>query len=160
MPCATDKTLFMKKLTYVLSIFSFLVLAYSCTKNEQVSVVPLIKFSNPKWSRDTTGKYAYSMTAVVRVPDSLKPVSGINDQIGAFINFECRGTGVLVKSGKFSMYYILIQGTAAESSNIVFKYYNAASQNIFMTAPSLAFTVDGSYGSPDKPVMLSMQGIK
>lgn len=100
------------------------------------------------------------MTAVVQIPDSLKQMSGANDQVGAFINYECRGNGVLVKAGTSSLYYILIQGTASESSNIVFKYYSSATQYIYTTAPSLAFTMNGSYGSPDKPAVLSLQGIK
>lgn len=150
----------MKKFYYYVSICSILWLAYSCSKNSQVAPDANIKFSSPKWSRDTTGKYPFSMTAVVQVPDSLKLVKGVNDQIGAFINYECRGTGVLVKAGSSTLYYILIQGTASESSNIVFKYYNSTNQYIYTTPPSLAFAVNGSYGSPDKPALLVLQAIK
>ena len=126
----------------------------SCSKNAPQN----IKFPAPNWKADNSGKYPLSMTAVVQVEDLLNLARQPGDELGAFINGECRGTGIQVSSGTVYMYNIVIFGTSAENSRITFKYYNSSTQNMFTTIVGfLPFKVDDSFGSPDKPQALPLE---
>ena len=114
------------------------------------------KFPVPVWMKDASGKYPLSMTAVVRLSYKLNLNLQPNDQLAAFINGECRGTGVMVKAGLANVFNIVIQGTSTENSKVTFKYYSNFNQNMFLTTDFLAFTVDRSFGSPDNPETLPL----
>lgn len=151
----------MKKQLPCLSIFCFLFLLISCSKKDVNSTDSAgldVKFVVPVWQKDVTGKYPYSMTAVVKLSDSLQSAvnPSENDKIGAFINGECRGTGIAVATGSSFLYYLLIEGTASEKSTVTFKYYNSLAHSTYSTIPLIKFSVDSSFGSPDKPVILPM----
>ncbi len=154
----------MKKYFFYLTVFvvSLIILTglNSCGKQE-VPIQPNKEFASPNWKKDETGRYPFSMTAVVQINDSLNLIRSPNDELGAFINGECRGIGVVVSAGVKSMYNIIIQGTSTENSYITFKYYNSSSLNMYITATNfLPFKVDDGFGSPDAPQVLLLQVIK
>lgn len=152
----------MKRYICSIPIFCLVFLLSNCTNKTESGLKPDIQLISPVWHKDITGKYPFSMTAVVRLSDSLQSALNLGpyDQVGAFVNGECRGTGVLVPSGSSYLYYLLIQGSASENSKVTFKYYNGLSHSLFSTAPLLAFSVDASFGSPDKPVILPLLPVK
>jgi len=143
----------------VLLVTTLATVLNSCSKQDGTPKNTI--FAPPRWQADTTGKYPLSMTAVVQVNSFLNLVPDAKDELGAFINGECRGTGVFVNSGTQYLYSIVIRGTSSENSQVAFKYYNALTQNMYATADgSLTFVVDSSYGSPDAPKVLALHVIK
>ena len=138
---------------FSLIVIILVVLISSCSKDP----VTFTKFAEPNWVADSSGKYPYSMTAVVQLSDTLKQFLLPTDHLGAFINNECRGTGVLIKTNVTYVYYVLIHGTAAENTQITFKYYNSQNRYIYNTQPFLPFAVDAVFGSPDNPKTLLLQ---
>lgn len=127
----------------------------SCKKHETLPKTP-----PPVWTTDASGKYFASMTAVVQVSEKLRPYVKPSDQIGAFIDGECRGTGTLVESGGVSAFFILIHGTASEQKKISFQYYSSWKSHLYSTPPFLPFTVDGTYGTVDVPGVLSLDPVR
>lgn len=120
----------------------------------------LPKTPPPVWTIDTSGKYSASMTAVVQVSENLRPYIQQSDQIAAFIDGECRGTGTLIESAGVSAFFILIHGTASEQKKISFQYYASWKSHLYSTPAFLAFTVDGTYGSVDVPGVLSLDPVR
>ncbi|GAA4306083.1 hypothetical protein [Compostibacter hankyongensis] len=138
---------------YILSAVLLLFAAgtYSCKKHKNPPKVP-----PPQWKVDTSGKYPASMTAVVRIPDYLMQHGQPGDQLGAFINGECRGIGKLIKLDAGDVYFVLIIGEAAEQDKVSFSYYSAYSSYMYGTSPFLDFTMDGNYGTADHPEKLAL----
>lgn len=144
----------MKKYFSIIWVITIALIISSCSKDAPVTYT---KFPEPHWVIDNTGKYPYSMSAVVQLSDTLKDYLLPTDHLGAFVDNECRGIGVLVKTNVTYVYYVLIHGTAAENSRVTFKYYNSQNMYIYKTSPFLAFSVDGIFGSPDNPKTLLLQ---
>lgn len=131
--------------------------AISSCKKKEIVAPPLTKFPVPAWQVDNTGKYPLSMTAVVDLPLSVKPLFQADDLLGAFVDGECRGIGVLVKvNATLSVYYILVHGTASEQKKIKFTYYSKKTSYKYSTKEFLDFTVDGTYGTPDEPKIVDL----
>lgn len=145
----------MKKYYIVIGCVILLACAMSCKKSHRLPKVP-----SPNWTVEDMGKYPASMTAVVQVPESLQKHIQNDDKIAAFIGEECRGTGALVTTGSVSAFFILIHGTSSEQSKISFKYYTAGRSNMYETAATLDFTVDGNYGTADVPEILDLKPVK
>ena len=140
----------MKKYLSIIGVIITVLLISSCSKDP----ITFTKFPEPHWVADSSGKYPYSMTAVVQLSDTLKNFLLSTDHLGAFIDNECRGTGILIKTNTTYVYYVLIHGTASENKQITFKYYNSQNMYIYATTPFLPFSVDGVFGSPDNPKTL------
>lgn len=109
------------------------------------------KFGRPDWQIGTSGKYPYSMTVVLQLPDNLRAKMQAGDEFGAFINSECRGVGRVIKMDSSSLYFVQIHGTASEQSKIRFQYYSSNTSYLYQTDYFLDFTVDGNYGTVDQP---------
>ena len=149
------KYFFYTKLVVLALVMATLV--NSCSKDEP-KVRENKKFPAPKWQADTSGRYPFSMTAVVQIEGLLNLARQPYDELGAFVNGECRGTGIQVNLGTKLMYNIIIMGTSSENSRITFKYYNSSTQNMFVTPDGfLPFKVDDSFGSPDMPKLLPLE---
>ncbi len=149
------KYLFYTKLAVLALVMATLL--NGCSK-KQPEVPPNTKFPPPNWKADNSGKYPLSMTAVVQVEGLLNLARQPGDELAAFINGECRGTGIQVNLGTSYLYNIVIFGTSSENSKITFKYYNSSTQNMFTTPDGfLPFKVDDSFGSPDKPQVLPLE---
>lgn len=144
----------MKKYLILLAGLAFLAAGMSCKKKHDIPRVPA-----PSWTVDNTGKYPVSMTAVVQVPENLRTYIQQQDQIAAFVGEECRGTGQLIQVGSVSAFFIMIHGTASEQSKISFKYWHAWRSNLYSTDPFLDFTVDGTYGTADAPIILQLKPV-
>ncbi|QEH42985.1 hypothetical protein [Chitinophaga sp. XS-30] len=114
----------------------------------------------PTWAADTTGKYASSMTAVMRLPDDLQPFANPSDKYAAFMKEECRATGTIVSSGGTTLVYFLIQGSAAEQDKISFRYYSTRRAWLFATGGMLDFVADGNHGTVDQPVVLQLKQVE
>lgn len=135
----------------MLMVCSLFISMAGCKKKHTQPRVP-----SPAWTVDNTGKYPVSMTAVVQVPENLRTYLQETDKMGAFIDGECRGTGVWVHSGSVSAFFVQIHGTASEQSKISFKYYFSWRSNMYVTNAFLDFVVDGEYGSVDAPQVLDL----
>lgn len=144
----------MKKYGFIL-LALLLAFVAGCKKHHTLPKVP-----SPAWTVDNIDQYPVSMTAVVQVPENLRPYIQKTDKIAAFVGDECRGTGTWIKAGSVSAFFILIHGTASEQSKISFKYYFSWKSNMYETDALLDFTVDGSYGSVDAPEILDLKPAK
>ncbi len=143
-------TLFSLITTVILSVCII-----SCKKDNQA---PATKYPSPNWQADTSPSYAYSMTAVIQLPDTLHEEIKDGDKLAAFVGDDCRGVGAIVKRGMLpSVFYILIKGSAAEESKIKFKYYNASNSYMYATDDFLDFEVDNNYGTVDDPAKPDFQ---
>lgn len=135
-------------------------LLFACKKDDDTPPEVFTKFPTPAWKADETGKYPFSMTAVVTIPEKLKAGFGSADKIGAFIKDECRGTGVVVKVDTSNVFYVLIHGTASEQEKIRFSYYSAKTSYMYTTPEFLNFTIDSNFGTPDAPQVLELTPVK
>jgi len=107
----------------------------------------------PGWQAINAATYAYSMTAVVSIPDSLQQTVGSTDELAAFIGNECRGSGSYVERGNGlkPVFYVLIKGAADEAGSVTFKYYNKKSSFMYSSGDILQFVIDDNYGTVDAP---------
>lgn len=145
----------MKRYITIIALVLLFISINSCKKETNT------QFSSPGWKEDTTGKYPVSMTAVVALPRTLQSSLRPDDKMGAFIKEECRGVGVIVKvDSASSVFYLLIHGAASEQDKIKFKYYSTVTSYMYATAEFLNFSMDGNYGTADKPEILDLQPMK
>ncbi|QEC52644.1 hypothetical protein EDD80_107102 [Anseongella ginsenosidimutans] len=145
----------MKKNTVYVVLLAFLFGAGACKKKKGEDALPV--FPAPSWKAAETTDFPYSMTAVVKLPNSLQSGYQADDELAAFINEGCRGTGVPVKVGNDMTFYIMIRGAASEEERVRFKYFSAKTGHIYFSGNWAEFTVDGSYGTADQPRVLDLQ---
>ena len=153
----------MKKNNSLIALFLVLITITitisSCVKDKDKD--RYIKTPTPDWKEDLTGKYPASMTAVVQLPPNMLPALQPEDKMAAFIKDECRGVGVVVKvNDTTSVFYVMIHGTASEHGKINFKYYSKKDSWLYTTIDFLDFSVDGNYGTVDKPAILDLEHAK
>ena len=144
----------MKKILLIIVTFWLCISLSNCKKDTA------IKISAPGWLISDVDKYPASMTAVVQLPDYLKNSLHSNDEMGVFINEECRGTGALIKLDSTSAFFIMIHGTNSENGKIIFKYYSINKSAIYSSKDTLNFVVDENYGTVDNPKSLQLNVIK
>lgn len=144
-----------KKSVFFLGLLVLLAGAGGCKKKKGGEGLPV--FPAPAWKAAGTEEYPYSMTAVVELPGSLQAGYREGDELGAFINGECRGTGEPVQIGNNMTFYIMIRGTAAEEEGVLFKYFSAKTGHIYLSGNRVEFAVDGTYGTADQPRTLNLQ---
>lgn len=132
-----------------------------CSKTSEIKPEEtLTKFAAPDWRTNETGKYSASMTAVVSLPIALNSKMSEGDQLAAFVNDECRGTGVLVKIDSSNIFFVLIQGQPDEQSKVKFKYYSTKTAFMYESQNPLNFLVDALYGTAQKPKALDLIQLK
>lgn len=139
------------KLILILSLGLFF---GQCSKDdESFNTYPV-----PNWSVESPEQYPNSFTAIIRLPDYVNAYSEDNDRVAAFIGEECRGIGSLVTSddGIKRVYYLTIRGPDTETGEIFFKYYNARHSYMYQSKNSVAFEIDGTYGTYDSPVEIEL----
>lgn len=150
----------MKRISSALYIF-LIAATLGCSKN---SVVPpeeaATKFPVPNWKADDTGKYPATMTAVVTLPATLAGGSSENDKLGAFVDDECRGVGVIVKLNDLNLFFVLIQGLPEETKKITIKYYSHKTSYMYESPSALTFLADGIYGTAENPQVLTLAQLK
>lgn len=144
----------MKKILLIIATFWLCISLSNCKKETA------IKISAPGWHTGSLEKYPATMTAVVQLPDNLKNGLHSNDEMGVFINEECRGTGELIKLDSTSAFFVMIHGTNSENGKIVFKYYSFNHSNIYSSKDTLNFVVDENYGTADNPKSLQLEVVK
>jgi hypothetical protein len=152
----------MKQFVWITGVL-LLLAATACHKNPDEINAPKeeqTKFPAPAWKADETGRYPASMTAVVSLPVTLRAAAGEGDQLAAFVDGECRGTGVQVKLDTTTVYFILIRGLTDEQSPVVFQYYNAKSSYLYKSEPVLRFLTDKVYGTAQNPEVLALSPVK
>lgn len=120
----------------------------------------LPKVPAPSWAVEQIAQYPATMTAVVQVPERLLQDIQKEDQLAAFIDGACRGTGTLVQKGEVSAFFVLIYGTASEKKRVRFKYYSALKSHLYATDAFLSFAADGNYGTADVPMILDLAPAK
>lgn len=145
----------MKKHISIIALLFTITVFSGCKKKHVIPVVPA-----PHWTVTAPGKFPASMTAVVQVPESLAPYVQSTDEMAAFSNGECRGTGVLVKGKSVLAFFVLIHGVDSVQDNISFEYYNAWYEHLYKTNDFLLFTADGNYGTVDSPEVLDLKPVK
>lgn len=145
----------MKKYIAYIVLLVFLLGTGACKKKKGDDPLPV--FPAPSWVAGETAKYPYSMTAVLQLPNSLQAGYQPGDELGAFVDEDCRGTGVPVKVGSKMTFYVMIRGMASEDVRVRFKYFSAKTGHIYLSGNSAEFTVDGNYGTADQPRVLDLQ---
>lgn len=145
----------MKKNWLILIILIGLSGVGGCKKHHTQPKVPA-----PTWTVDETGKYPASMTAVLQVPNDLKPYTQTADKMGAFVGDECRGLGQLVQVGDQKVFFLLIHGTTSEQSQLSFRYWSAWRSAMYETDPVVGFEADGNFGTADGPEVLDLRPAK
>lgn len=102
----------MKVFTAIISLV-LLTGTWGCSKQSEGKPEEVFtKFPRPQLKVDETGKYYYSMTALITIPAELHAGMQDDDQLAAFINDECTGEGVNVKMSTGNAFFILIRGMA------------------------------------------------
>lgn len=140
------------KLKLVLIATVILSVVVGCSKKDQTTNKNRHKFPPPQWQIDKADLYAYSMTTVILIPDTIEQVTSKNDQVAAFIGEECRGISEYIDRGNLPpVFYLMIKGAADESRQITLKYYNTKSAYMYVTPAFLNFEVDANYGTVDSP---------
>lgn len=136
-------------------IIMILMCANACKKD---GAAPVKKYPAPNWKANNDPSYAYSMTAVVQLLDTLQNDMSDNDEMAAFVGDDCRGIGVLEKRiGLPPVFYILIKGSASEQVKVKFKYYSAKNSYMYSTGDFLNFVADNNYGTVDEPAVPDLQ---
>ncbi len=150
----------MKLIMPIVTVLMLLAMA-GCSKTTEVKPEEtLTKFPLPDWKADATGKYSSSMTAVVSLPLNLYTSLSDGDKLAAFVNDECRGTGIIVKVDGSNLFFVLIQGLPDEQSKVKFKYYSTKTSYMYETPGVLNFLVDYVYGTAEKPKTLDLSPVK
>lgn len=145
----------MKKFLLLTAMFWLIISLSNCKKDTATTKIPA-----PSWQISDVAKYPATMTAVVQLPDYLKNSLHSNDEMGVFINEECRGTGALIKLDSTSAFFIMIHGTNSENGKILFKYYSFNKSAMYTSKDTLNFVVDENYGTVDNPKSLQLNVLK
>lgn len=105
-------------------------------------------YENPGWKSVTiAGDYAYTMTVVFELPAELKSKASSDDLMAAFVGSECR----CVKKSIDGKFLLTVIGTGAETTNVTFRYWNAADHSLYESLVSVPFTSDRIFGVVDSP---------
>lgn len=105
-------------------------------------------YENPGWkSVAVAGDYAYTMTVVFELPAELKSEASSDDLMAAFVGSECR----CVKKAIDGVFLLTVIGTGAETTNVTFRYWNAADHCLYESLVSVPFTSDRIFGVVDNP---------
>ena len=105
-------------------------------------------YENPGWkSVAVAGDYAYTMTVVFELPAELKSKASSDDLMAAFVGSECR----CVKKAIDGVFLLTVIGTGAETTNVTFRYWNAADHCLYESLVSVPFTSDRIFGVVDNP---------
>ncbi|HEY9562030.1 MAG TPA: hypothetical protein VIR29_14700 [Anseongella sp.] len=146
---------YMKRYLVLVTLLTMLLGVGACKKKKSENPLPV--YPAPSWSSAGTEKYPFSMTAVVQLPNAMQAGYTKEDELGAFMNGECRGAGEVVMVGNNITFYVMIRGQAAEEEDIIFKYFSAGTGHIYLSKKPVEFTVDGNYGSADQPWVLELE---
>ena len=150
----------MKSITLLLCIFLPVIIAGCSKKGGTDQDKSATKFAAPQWKSDTTGKYPATMTSVLALPAGMVSNLTANDQLGAFINGECRGVASLEKVGDADLFFIMIHGLPDESGSIKFKYYSSKTCYMYESNDALNFLIDAVYGTAQNPKTLALSQLK
>lgn len=144
---------FMKTLKNILIVVMLgaVCLLSSCKKE---TVYPT--FAAPGWTVTDNPNYSVTMTVIAEIPDHLEQVAQSRDELAAFTGEECRG--VANKVG--NLYYIMINGTEEEVSQIHFRFYSAATQYLYRTNTAIPFRANEMLGTIENPEKLLLEIIK
>lgn len=145
----------MKKQLVFIILVSVLSLLGGCKKEKTHT-----RFPTPEWKADDTGKYPYSMTAIVKVPKLHNKQILPGDKVAAFVGDECRGVGVPVEVNGHTLFYVMVQGSAAEEGKVHFQYYDSENSYLLKTVTAVDFVLDGNYGTADHPIILYMHYVE
>lgn len=146
------------KFSNVIFIIFLALLGSGCDKDNgpKFNVYPL-----PVWTVQSPEIFPNSFTAIVNLPKNMNLLAQDTDLVAAFIDDECRGIGNLVQSEdkKRRAYIITVRGSSTENRNIVFKYYSTRTSYLYQAATTIAFEIDGTYGTYDTPITLDLKNI-
>lgn len=112
----------------------------------------------PSWSVALPYAYAESMTAVLRVPDSVAADETADDCLAAFVGNECRGVGERVIGGDGrTQWHIVVLGHADEQADVRFRYYNQRRRHLYRTRQAVPFVTNTRLGSADAPLAMVLE---
>ena len=113
------------------------------------------KYPNPQWTFTPKPEYSVSMTAAVRLPDNLNPYISDNDLMAAVAGDEVRAVANLYEG----VFYLNIQGTTDEVTDITFLYWSANTMYMYRADEVFPFRENDMLGTPDKPLVLTFKAI-
>lgn len=142
----------MKKISIICLLAITLLPGMACRKDKKGT-----SFGVPDWVLVKKELHPYSMTAVIKIDEAINKTLNITDQLGVFVGTECRGKGGQVTNNGTILFYVQIHGSAAEQSNLSFRYYNAKNGYMYESTQQISFTVDENIGSVDNPWVIPMK---
>ena len=113
-------------------------------------------FNAPQWEVVDNPEYAVTMTVIAEIPDHIAKVAQEGDELAAFVGDECRGMAKKVNQ----QYFIMIHGVENETPNFHFRYYSAATRNMYRTGDTYQFKADEMLGTVDNPEKLLLEIVK
>lgn len=144
------------KLFKTITIISICILILArCSEDEE----SYTQYPEPDWIVESPESLPSSFTAIVALPENINIYFAEDDKVAAFIADECRGVGTLVKSedGEKCVYFLTIRASNTENGEIVFKYYNSRLSYLYQATQSVAFEIDGTFGTFDNPIVLDLE---
>ena len=113
------------------------------------------KYDKPEWTFTSKPEYSVSMTAAVMLPTNLNPFLTENDMMVALVGDEVRAVGNLYEG----IFYLHIQGSDSEVSEVTFRYWNARTLYMYQAEEVVPFRENDILGTPDKPLVLKFKAI-
>lgn len=137
----------MKKSVYIL-LFILAVGMTACKPREVAT-----KYDNPHWTVTENPDYSVSMTAAIKLPESLNPYLTEDDQMVALVGTEVRGVATPYEG----VFYLQVLGTEAEEVEVSFQYWSAKTQFKYQADETFPFEQDAIHGTPDDPLVLTFK---
>lgn len=146
----------MKSLRFIIISICILIFV-GCSKDSD----SYTQYSTPEWSVVSPELLPNSFTAIVAIPNNIDEYSANGDMVAAFIGNACHGVGSLVESeiDANRVYFITIRASDTENGEIKFRYYNSKHSYLYQAKTSVMFTIDGTYGTYDMPIVLTLEQI-
>ena len=134
----------------ILILFILPALLLACKPQEVAQ-----KYDKPNWTFTAKPEFSVSMTAAVMLPDNLNPYRTDSDMMVALVGDEVRAVGNLYEG----IFYLHIQGSDSEVSDITFRYWNARTLYMYQAEEVVPFRENDILGTPDDPLILTFKAL-
>lgn len=104
----------------------------------------------PAWHAADDGTLQYSMTAVLRLSDFLRPYEHPGDRLAAFIDNECRGVATAEGADGAKLYFLHIKGNNGDNP-VTLRYYSAANRRLYELPAAYDFFQNEEHGTASNP---------
>lgn len=153
-----------KLLSILFLIFELIIAMSSCSgggddsKHPDKPTPPVYPiFAKPYWKVDNISSYEHTMSFAIVLPDSLVAKEQTSDCMAVFSSSECRGVAERIKLSSGKYVWIGLAYGNSDADKLMVKYYCANTKYMYNSASLTPFRVDGSLGTVDSPMEVSMK---